>query len=145
RSQCKRCGASQICGHGKQRSICNLCGGGSICEHGKHRSTCKLCGGGRICEHEIQRQTCQICDPIGHLRCIVSNRVHHALKRDKTEHSIEYLGCTIEEFKDHIADLFQLGMTWDNYGDWQIDHIIPIKYNNPTIEQVIERLHWKNT
>ena len=37
------------------------------------------------------------------------------------------------------------GMSWDNHGEWHIDHIIPLKYNNPTLEQSIERLHYKNT
>ena len=37
-------------------------------------------------------------------------------------------------------------MTWENYGKlWHIDHIIPIKYENPTLEETIERLHWSNT
>jgi len=36
-------------------------------------------------------------------------------------------------------------MTWDNHGEWHIDHIIPLKYENPTIEEMIERLHWENT
>ena len=40
-------------------------------------------------------------------------------------------------------------MSWDNYGKWHIDHIIPIKYKqdckNPTIEEVAKRLHYTNT
>ena len=36
-------------------------------------------------------------------------------------------------------------MTWDNYGEWHIDHITPLKYNNPSLEEVIERLHYTNT
>jgi hypothetical protein len=37
-------------------------------------------------------------------------------------------------------------MTWENYGDvWEIDHIVPLKYQDPTLEQVIERLHYTNT
>ena len=36
-------------------------------------------------------------------------------------------------------------MTWETHGDWHIDHITPLKYNNPTIEEVMERLHWTNT
>jgi hypothetical protein len=63
------------------------------------------------------------------------------------------LGCTIDEFKEHIEKQFTDGMTWDNHGngpnDWHIDHICPIKYAEngvaPTLENVIERLHWKNT
>lgn len=36
------------------------------------------------------------------------------------------LGCTICEFKMHIEAQFQSGMTWDNYGQWEIDHKIPL-------------------
>jgi hypothetical protein len=64
------------------------------------------------------------------------------------------LGCTIQQFREHIGnqlseqDIFTNKplMTWDNYGNvWHIDHITPIKYNNPTLEEVVERLHWSNT
>lgn len=36
-------------------------------------------------------------------------------------------------------------MSWKNFGDWHIDHIIPIKYQNPTLDDVIDRLHYTNT
>jgi hypothetical protein len=42
-------------------------------------------------------------------------------------------------------------MTWDNYGEWQIDHITPLRFRDPetgelpTLEQTIERLHYLNT
>ena len=37
-------------------------------------------------------------------------------------------------------------MSWENYGsEWHIDHIVPLKYDNPTLEQTIERLHYTNT
>ena len=41
-------------------------------------------------------------------------------------------------------------MSWENYGKvWQIDHITPLNYRidnqNPTLEEIIERLHWTNT
>lgn len=101
------------------------------------------------CEHNAPKRICKICDPQGHLRNVVSSRIRKALKSDKTDRSIEYLGCTIEEFKKHIESQFKENMIWDNFGDWHIDHIVPIKYKkdgqNPTIEDVIERLHWKNT
>ena len=68
------------------------------------------------------------------------------LKSNKDQHSIEYLGCTIGEFKEHLQSQFDDNMTWDNYGSyWHIDHKVPLKFNNPTLEEVIERLHWKNT
>jgi hypothetical protein len=40
-------------------------------------------------------------------------------------------------------------MTWDNYGEWEIDHIKPILFKEngvkPTTEEIIERLHYTNT
>ena len=47
--------------------------------------------------------------------------------------------------KVHIENQFKDGMNWDNYGDWHIDHIIPLKYDNPSLDEVIERLHYTNT
>lgn len=39
-------------------------------------------------------------------------------------------------------------MSWENYGQWHIDHIIPIKYkeNNkePILDDIIKRLHYTN-
>jgi len=55
------------------------------------------------------------------------------------------LGSDIETFKQHIESQFEEGMSWDNYGEWEFDHIIPIKFNDPTIKQVITRLHYTNT
>lgn len=37
------------------------------------------------------------------------------------------VGYKAKELKSHIENLFQDGMTWDNYGTmWQIDHIAPV-------------------
>lgn len=35
------------------------------------------------------------------------------------------IGCSIEELKQYLEKQFKEGMTWDNYGEWHIDHIIP--------------------
>ncbi len=36
------------------------------------------------------------------------------------------LGYTPEELKTHLEKQFVKGMTWNNKGDWHIDHIIPV-------------------
>lgn len=48
------------------------------------------------------------------------------IKFNNSIHTVEYLGCSINELKKHLESKFQLGMTWENYGDWHIDHIIPL-------------------
>lgn len=35
-------------------------------------------------------------------------------------------GYTVAELMGHIEGKFTAGMRWDNYGEWHIDHIIPI-------------------
>lgn len=144
-STCKECGGSQVCEHNKIKSKCKQCGGSQVCKHNKIKSICKECGGGSICEHNTRRSICKECNPQGHLRHLVARSVHHALHSKKSNHSIEYLGCDITTFRKHIEEQFTAGMTWKNYGKWQIDHIVPIKFNNPTLQQVIARLHYTNT
>jgi len=145
RSACKECSGGSICEHKRKRSSCKECGGGSVCEHKRLRSVCKDCGGGSICKHGQRRTRCKECDFGGYLRDIVSSRCRHSLKSNKSESSIEYLGCNITTFKKHIEAQFHPGMSWDNYGEWEIDHIIPIKYKKPSLDQQIARLHYTNT
>ena len=145
KSQCKDCGGSQICEHSKIKSRCKDCGGGGICEHNRRRLLCKDCGGGHVCEHNKERSACSACSPLGHLAGVVRYRVYTALKNDKEMSSIEYLGCNIEKFKQHIEQQFTEGMSWENYFEWHIDHKIPLKYNKPSLEEVVQRLHYTNT
>lgn len=56
-------------------------------------------------------------------------------KEYKTLHTIDLLGCTVEEFRHHLESQFESGMSWNNYGKWHIDHIIPCNYFNLTKEE----------
>lgn len=38
----------------------------------------------------------------------------------------EAIGYTASDLREHIEANFSEGMTWDNHGDWHIDHIKPI-------------------
>ena len=144
RSQCKACCGGSICEHNNVRSRCKECGGGSICSHGRTRWTCKECKGGSICEHNRLRNTCKHCDLGGYLRVVVSTRIRDALASHKELSSLSYLGAGIDEIKEHIESRFEDGMTWSNHGEWHIDHIVPLKFNSPTLEEQVQRLHYTN-
>lgn len=56
-------------------------------------------------------------------------RMHHALQRGgyvKSVKIIDALGCTANEFYEHIEKQFTKGMTWENRDQWHLDHIVPI-------------------
>ncbi|MEA3226995.1 MAG: hypothetical protein U9Q07_13675, partial [Planctomycetota bacterium] len=36
------------------------------------------------------------------------------------------VGYTLAELREHLQSQFQPGMSWQNYGQWQIDHIRPV-------------------
>lgn len=44
-------------------------------------------------------------------------------KRDKS--AIAMTGASVSELRRHFEKQFKLGMSWKNYGEWHIDHIIP--------------------
>jgi len=55
------------------------------------------------------------------------------------------LGCSIDEFKIYIEKLFTKGMSWNNYGEWQIDHIKPCaSFDLTDSEQQKECFHYNN-
>jgi len=74
------------------------------------------------------------------------NRLYYALQKKywkKNTHFSEYIGCTKSELVKHLEDQFVEGMTWDNYGEWHIDHIIPL--SSATSEKQIYKLcHYTN-
>jgi hypothetical protein len=75
---------------------------------------------------------------IGNLRARITNIV-----KGKTKNTLECLGLSIIEFKEYLENQFVSGMSWDNYGEWHIDHIIPISIGKNKEE--IERLnHYTN-
>ena len=60
---------------------------------------------------------------------------------------MDLLGCSIEEFINHMESKFTNGMTWDNYGvlGWHMDHIIPCASFDLTDEkQQRECFHYTN-
>lgn len=52
--------------------------------------------------------------------------LYSTLKRldtPKQGHTVDMLGYSALELKQHIESKFTTGMTWDNHGEWHIDHI----------------------
>lgn len=57
--------------------------------------------------------------------------IRRALKHEKANrHWEEFVPYTLEQLKKYLENLFQDGMSWDNYGKWHLDHIKPISLFN---------------
>jgi len=72
-------------------------------------------------------------------------------KTSKNGSSESILGCSFEEFKEHLESKFELWMNWGNYGlyngelnnGWDIDHIIPL-IKAMTEEELLKLNHYTN-
>jgi len=58
--------------------------------------------------------------------------------------NFEFLGCTIDEFVVHIESQLTEGMSFENYGEWVLDHRRPLGAKGLTEEDIIERLEFTN-
>lgn len=60
------------------------------------------------------------------MRCNLSTRICAVLKgKNKSLPTMMLVGCEIDYLMFHLQCQFTKGMTWDNYGEWHIDHIKP--------------------
>ena len=58
---------------------------------------------------------------------------------------LELLGCNLEEFETYLVSKFKEGMSLDNYGEWEIDHIKPISiFNFNNKNEIFECCNYKN-
>jgi len=84
----------------------------------------------RILEKRKQKKKeKRLSDPLFKLKenlrslCLKGIKSRGYKKKSKTQ---DILGADFETVKKHLESLFYDGMSWNNYGEWQIDHIIPI-------------------
>jgi hypothetical protein len=65
-------------------------------------------------------------DPGFKLLMNLRSRIGAALKgAGKSRRTIELIGCSIAELKAYLESKFIAGMSWSNYGEWHVDHIVP--------------------
>ncbi len=78
------------------------------------------------------------------LRC----RLYHAIKYGygvKNDNTLNLLSCSIEFFQGYMESKFEDGMTWENYGKWHVDHIIPCSSWDLTIPSEVRMcFHYLN-
>lgn len=87
---------------------------------------------------------------------ILRNRIKNVLVRypeiklseiniSKFKIAEELLGTTISEVRNHLENQFRDGMTWENHGEWHIDHRRPLaSFNLLEKEEQKKAFHYTN-
>jgi len=93
-------------------------------------------------------------DPFYRLKDAIRHRVRSSIKNNgysKKSKTYQILGCSYEEFKQHLESKWEPWMNWDNYGKyngelnhgWDIDHINPIS-DTKVEEEILKLNHYTN-
>jgi len=70
---------------------------------------------------------------ISNLRSRISQFVK-SKKIHKDNKTLDLVGISLNDLKEHLQSQFKDGMSCDNYGSWHIDHIIPLSSAQTTEE-----------
>ena len=90
----------------------------------------------RIRKQRRENQKERMKDPIYKLNQYIKTALWAGLKENDVNKYIktwDILPFTLEELRIYLESLFTKNMTWKNYGEWHIDHIIPqdkLPYNS---------------
>ena len=86
-------------------------------------------------------------DPLFKLKHNIRSSILKAFVRNgfskNSTNTTTILGCTFEELSSHLESQFLEGMSWDNRGEWHIDHIVPSTFGQ-TEEEIILLNHYSN-
>jgi len=78
----------------------------------------------------------------------LKNRIYKTIKQNNLKFKFKYInifGCDIEELNIYLTSKLQNNMTFENYGEWEVDHIIPVsKFNFENDESIFKCFHYLN-
>jgi hypothetical protein len=85
-------------------------------------------------------------DPQFKLKSLLRVRIYQSIK-NKSNSSIDLLGCDIETYYNYLEKQFSKDMTWGNHGEvWEIDHIKPLNtFNLEDENNHSQAFNYKNT
>lgn len=85
-------------------------------------------------------------DTMFRLTYAARNRIFYAMRRkgfSQSGKTRELLGFDWGTLRAHLEARFTDGMTWDNYGEWHVDHIVPLA-SAETAKQLHALCHYTN-
>jgi hypothetical protein len=87
-------------------------------------------------------------DPLFRITQAIKCRIRAVIKSKSLIRADRYnrlIGCTPNQLRDHLEAQFRPGMTWENYGKWEVDHIRPCRsFNLAIIQEQRDCFHFSN-
>ncbi len=105
----------------------------------------KYCGSekGRATKRKAQRKHGKT--PIKRIKIKLLERLRRFIGGHDSRCNRETMGCTLAFFRAHYESKFKPGMTWENYGEWENDHIKEMsKFDLENEETWKECMHYSN-
>lgn len=93
---------------------------------------------------KTKRATC----PVTRLKCSMRRGMQRMVERfkvGKSDRTFNLIGCSAANLKAHLEKQFHEGMSWENYGRWHIDHIMPLAaFDLTSKDQQLKAWHFTN-
>ena len=120
-------------------------------EIGLENKQCKYCNEikhkDRFRYNRLKCRDCERDEPTEKFKRYIRTRIYNCLRnKNKTKHSVEYLGCSPDEYFKWIFE-YNNTCYLENHGkEWHIDHVIPIsKFDLDSEDQQLLAFNWRNT
>lgn len=117
---------------------------GSVCKAG-HKAKrfvsnwqCVTCNSEKARKRESARSQR---DPSYRMYRNVQRRSGHALSGKASP--VDAIGCDHQKLRWYIEQQFRLGMDWSKYGQWEVDHIVPLSAARSRYD-VVKLCHFTN-
>ena len=96
--------------------------------------------------NRLKCRDCERDEPIDKFKRYIRSRIHSSLRGKKSKHTIEYLGCSTDDYFKWIFD-YNVNYNLSNHGkNWHIDHVIPLsKFDLNIEEEQLLAFNWRNT
>ena len=134
--------------------ICNTCGEMKpLSKYWKDMSRVGLDGRRQVCgsccyksnrpKSKVKRDYRWSNDNLFKTSTLIRNHTTRYLDGQKNKSTEEILGISTEGFTEYLEDKFLEGMTWENQGEWVLDHIVPVSLGE-TEEELYKLNHYTN-
>ena len=118
---------------------------------GLDNKQCKYCNEikhyDRFRYNRLKCRDCERDEPTEKFKRYIRTRIYNCLRnKNKTKHSVVYLGCSSYEYFKWIFN-YDSNCSLENHGkEWHIDHVIPIsKFDLNNEEEQLLAFNWRNT